>query len=576
MQFFKIIIGAKGKIILFSLVVGLIYILPHILFIFEEGRNYHLFFKTYEDSQFYAARVREKYDGNYFSSDPYIYENKTKPYTHPFLSEYLVGTLGKISGLSIDNLFILGDFIFPVIIFYLFFYFINLFVRSIPLALLGSMAILLAEIPDSLTALVKLKLPVLFLTFNRPISPQFHYLFFVSCLIFIYKSLADCKIVNILFSGIFLGLLFYMYPYFWIYIFMSLVVLSFYLVSKRQFKHIKIIFFICIEALIISIPFWINYLKLMPLPIYHEIMTRLTLQKSHHIIIEKLSISALVLFILFYKNKDYHFFFLFSCLLSGLLCMNQQALSGWTFEPEHWHYYVNKQTAVVAGIVLLDNFLKKARFKGRFIKFISTIGLAFSISIGVSIQIYNYEKNRYIQSRQQHLYEAFVWLENNTDREDVVLASDAVSLLLPIHTHNNIYWSSYIFSYANSDKDILERFFLLARLLGMDENEVMDYILTRTEKGHSDFFGARYAQPTYRKSNKKARVNLPQDLYDYIIQRYRIFKKEDIRMHFSRFRIDYLFFSPYEQLLSKGRFKRESFLDKVYDYQGIQIYRIVK
>lgn len=566
----------KGKIMLSALIVGMIYILPHIFFIFEEGKNYHLFFKTYEDSQFYAVRVREVYDGNYFSSDPYIYENKTKPYVRPFLSEYLVGTLGRILGLSINNLFILGDFIFPIIIFYLLFYFLKIIVQSISLSLVGAIAILLAEIPDSLTALVKFTFPNCFLTFSRPISPQFHYIFFVICLIFIYKSLVNSRIINILLSGLFLGLLFYMYSYFWIYIFGGLVILSLYLLFKRQFKQIKIIFFILMEALCISIPFWINYLRLMHLPFYNEIITRVTLQKSHHVIIEKLSILVLITFSLFYKKRSFNFFFLLSFLLSGLLCMNQQVLTGWIFDPENWHVYVNKQMAVVAGVVLLERLLEKIRFRESLARYFLVSGLAFSISMGFIIQVYNYEKKKFEQHNQQNLYEALVWLQDNNKREDVVLASDTVSLLIPIHTHNNVYWSSYLFDYANSDNDILERFFLLARLLGMDDEEVIDYILTHREKGHSDFFGMRYEEPTYKKSNQKAKVNLPQDLYDYIIQRYRAFKKEDINTLLKHFRVDYLFYSPYEQLISKGRFRRQSFLDKVYDSRGVQIYKIIR
>lgn len=193
----------KTKIMPLALIVGAIYILPHVFFILEQGKNYHFFYKVSDDVSLYASRIREVYDGNYLNADPYIYENKTRPYIRPFLSEFLVGILGKILGLSIDNLIIFGDFIFPIIIFYLLFYFINLFVGSLSLSLFGSIAIMLAEIPYSLIALVKLSLPLNTLTFSRPISPQFHYIFFVSCLIFIYKSLLNNKIMDILLSGLF-------------------------------------------------------------------------------------------------------------------------------------------------------------------------------------------------------------------------------------------------------------------------------------------------------------------------------------------------------------------------------------
>ena len=108
---------------------------------------------------------------------------------------------------------------------------------------------------------------------------------------------------------------------------MGLAVLALYLAFKAEFRQIKIILFIVIQALIISIPFWINYLRLLDLSFYNEIMTRLGFRISHHLTIFKLPILSLIIFIVFYKNRDFNFYFLLSFFLSGLLCMNQQVLT---------------------------------------------------------------------------------------------------------------------------------------------------------------------------------------------------------------------------------------------------------
>ena len=552
------------KLLLPALIIGLIYILPHILFISEEGRNYRLFFKTKDDSALYAARVREVYDGHYLIADPFTYENKQRPYVRPFLSELLVGMSGKALGLSIDNLFILGDFIFPVIIFYLLFYFLKLLTKSVPLSLLGSTAILLDAL-YSLIALSKLNLSDSFSTFSRPIAPQFHYIFFVLCLIFIYRSLVNYKARDTLLAGFFLGLLFYMYPYFWTYIFAGLGVLSLYLIFKKEFKRTKIILFILTGAIVISIPYWVNYMRLLDLPFYNEIATRF-FRQSHQPIISKLSVLNLVIFSAFYKKRDFNFFFLLSFLAGSVLCMNQQLLTGWIFEADQWHYYADAQMFVVTGIVLLERLSRNMRFKERFIRLLLVASLTFSISARVIVHIYSYQKKKPAQHQEQELYGALAWLENNTRKDDVVLTSNTVSLLIPAHTHNNIYWSDYMIECPHSDKDILERFFLLARLLGMDENDVISHILTYRIDGHNDFFGIRYRE----------HADLPPDLYDYIIRRYRAFKEEDIKTALTRFRADYLFYGPNERLLSKGKFRDEPFLYKVYDSKGIQIYKIIR
>lgn len=158
----------------------------------------------------------------------------------------------------------------------------------------------------------------------------------------------------------------------------------------------------------------------------------------------------------------------------------------------------------------------------------------------------------------------------------MVLASDTVSLLIPIHTHNNVYWSGFALEYASPDREILERFFLLPRLFGLDEKGVVNYILTDEDKNLTSLFGVGYSRIGW-KILHGIKVSSPQkiqEFYDYTIQHYRIFQKEDIKTILTRFRVDYLFYSPYEQLISKGRFKMQSFLDKIYDYHGIQIYKI--
>lgn len=192
---------------------------------------------------------------------------------------------------------------------------------------------------------------------------------------------------------------------------MDLATLSLFLAFKKEFKQIKIILFILIEAIFISIPFWINYLGLTSLPFYNEMMTRVAFQKTPQIFfIDKFSLLMLVIFIALHRKRDFNFFFLLSFLLSGLFCVNQHILTGWTCEPVAWYYYVNRQVVVIAGILLLERFLEKAKFRERLIRFLLISSITISISIGINTQINNYEENKYIQSQQQHLHEAFVWL----------------------------------------------------------------------------------------------------------------------------------------------------------------------
>jgi hypothetical protein len=284
------------------------------------------------------------------------------------------------------------------------------------------------------------------------------------------------------------------------------------------------------------------------------------------------------LLIFFYKERDFNFYFIGSILIAGLLCTNQQVVSGKDLESWHWYYCTEKTIAIITGIVLLNNFLtKRANFLQRILKGLNygrlkkpflVSSFIFIILSGLYIQLSYYKSVKDSQKERQFLYSAFQWLNDNTEVDSVVLASEPVSLILPVYTHNNVYIARYIYESVVSDSEIMDRFFIFARLFGMDKEEITSYVINHI----NTFFGMRPGDPKYKSLEDFLISN---KVLENITKKYEYFKKEDAFSLLRRFRVDYLFFSPYERNLSKMSPENYPFLHKVYDTKDIRIYKIM-
>lgn len=562
---------SKWKIILFSLIIGAVYLLPHILFKIEMKGNYKIFFASEEEeNEVYTARIREVYDGHYYITDPYIYENKSKPYARAFLPPLISGIFGRIFNLSILQLFIMSNFIFPIFIFLLISYFLFILTKSQNLSLLGSFFILLTDFPESIYFLIRgLNLSPLF---SRLINPLFNFTFFILCLIFTYKALHNIKISFIFLGGLFFGLLFHSDPYFWSYVVVSYFILSIYLISKKSFRQLKALIFIILAGLLISMPYWANVIKVSGFPYFSEVITRHGLYHSYQPTLVKLYIVSILSFSTFYKNRDFNFYFIGSLLIGGFLCMNQQVISGRKLGSHQWYSNMANQITVIAGIVLLNNLLQRISQKfdyKRFKKIFLIFFFCLLIASGFYIQLSYYENTKGEVRKKQFLYHAFMWLNDNTETESVVLADDPVSLILPVYTHNNVYIARYIFESLVSDSEIMDRFFIFARLWGMDEEEIIAYI----KKHRFMFFGVRPGDPKYKNDEDFFILNR---IFENASKKYRYFEKTDILALLKRFRVDYIFYSPYEKEISRVDLNKYPFLYKVYDKGDVQIFKIIR
>ena len=98
-RFFKDRIRNHGLVLMIGVMVGLIYILPHIFFVVSLGGRYEgipMMHTANED--FYLARIQEVVDGRPLLGSPAFYEYKDQPPLSPPVSEILYALPSLVFG----------------------------------------------------------------------------------------------------------------------------------------------------------------------------------------------------------------------------------------------------------------------------------------------------------------------------------------------------------------------------------------------------------------------------------------------------------------------------------------------
>src|SRR3989344_2707362 len=202
MTFFK----KHGMIFILASAIGLLVVAPTISTIWQIGSDFKCVYPMFSnDEDQYLAMTREAYDGYYNFGRVYLKEYKEKPYLQQPLAEIIFAEIAKITNISIPKLFAINDFLLPFI---------------------GVIALyfLLFGITKStvISSIFSTGYYVLFLYwFNRPINPQFSFIFLFLGLLVTWKiienterSLKQYAGWNMLLTVIF-GATFYIYPFVW-------------------------------------------------------------------------------------------------------------------------------------------------------------------------------------------------------------------------------------------------------------------------------------------------------------------------------------------------------------------------
>ena len=604
-------------LILILLIFSLIFFLPHILIPkFLAGKPYYpltlagtpIF--SSDELTWPAAEAREVMDGRIFPTDPIVWEHKNAPSMVAQFPAIIIGLLGKFSG-SINQAYLILSFVLPPLVFLSIFFLTFILTKEYLISSLVSIVIMTLTRPYQFfpplnRTMVEALIGYLTNTFIEPVpfeflrlpNPLLVFPFFVLTIIFLYLALEKKKAVFAVTGGFLFGLLFYIYFYFWTFVGAGLGIFLISSVVKKDWQRIRLLMIFLFTGGIISLFYWVNFFKFQQYPFKEDVLRRAGIEVGRDSSLFRTAQFLIFgfLFSILIKKKNQQFWFLLLFLLGGLVCLNVQLVTGYTFQGDHWTLRViNPWTILMLGFVYFRLLRNKIFYKPltAFLIFIF-LGMDFWIQLSFSKKAYS------VYTLPEEKIAALEWLNKNTPKDSVVVSpSIETNSLIPAYTHNNVYLPNGGVTLA-STKEIIERLYFTYKLFGI-KPDYLDDILTYSQErevlkeencridqclknrsldflekeGAWFFFHMQSVTWKVGFSGWSFKLGLAEEKKQEIVTGYREFLKTKQYLP-KDMRLDYVFFGPNEKHLLGANLDKYSFLSPVFQNQGVKIYQVVE
>ncbi len=538
--------------LLLALAVGVMYVSFHIfafLFISKQGGEYApVLVEGGFDEGYYALRAAEAFDGDFLVGDINLFEYQNSPAFLPILNPLLMAALGRIA-LSMNAAFILSDLIFPaLIVIFSYLIFFELTGRKKPALLFSALCAIapkFALFPSS-AALPFLSSPRE-LYFSRFDYPNITFVFFAAALYAILRALRRRERLTTLIAGCFTGILFYTYFFDWMYVFTALFLMAVIFLFRKRSAELKLLLKIFFIALLISIPYWINFFALIHLPSYGDLIERIGVETGRMFRLEivwtsylRAGIFAFLVSLLWkFQNRGVY---LISLLLPIFFLLNLQVLTGIVPQPDHWHRTQFLALDLAAGLFLLFIFDRvRHTLPSVFLRYASVSVIISLCGYGFFSQ---YATARAVQTSfvvDRETRNAYRWLEENVPEKSVVAA-------LSSRTNNEIVFRTRHFVFVPNGfhtvaptEEVWLRAMSAASLIQLTPEEFRRFIEEQTIY----LFVDQYRNREFNAYFKHIARKIPEDILDR--------KVNDYRKNFYgvsppvSYRLDYILLGSYER-----------------------------
>jgi len=614
-----------GRILFIATVCGLIFVSPHFLisFLQENGSYTPLVAKGVSgpnvEETIYASNIRDVYDGHLIVTDSQLFEHKNDMnIVTPWFPYFLLGLMSKVTG-SVINTVIIGDFLFPALTFLIVYFFVNKITKNYLISILSGVSVLFVSHLFALTT------PQYFINslnpFNVIQSPyyyigrlpftQFTFIFFVLSILATYVALETKKRKFALIAGILGGIQFYTYIYNLFGFSAGIIILFFVYLFRKDYVNLKQILIIGIITFAVSVPYLINFASLISSSEYFDFISKSGVYYGRFNILlfirtifygSLIAVSSILI-----KNRNNSFFILLAFYASGIIGLNIQLITGYNTQPNHYWLVILQPLGVIIFSILLHEIYKRnlvAAFSRNF-RFITIAIIIFLLAHGMLTHI-SFSANTYQRfTLSQSQSELFKWLDQNTNKDDVVaMMSIENNILLPVYTHNNVFLPDALVSSVSTNETI-ERLLILYKLFDVGPEKLahlmsdkyLNASISSYYFSHPDSYENIFWSYYLFHFKYQIRLDMPKDAYLEKIEHtgldpdsvnYIISIPEESRniimtnyLNYSsspsditgKYRIDYIVAGPHEQTISKRNFSQAGFLD-VWSNNDFSVYKI--
>ena len=490
------------------------------------------------------------------------------------MSEIIIAGEAKLLNLTVPQIAVLNDFLFPFL----------------GVLLLYALIFDLTKSKNISCGLSFLFYFIFLSYFNRPTNPQFSFLPFLLALLLVYKIVSqkyDSKkiiILNIL-LGLVFGSLFYIYPFYWTTILVLYAISSIALAfSQKEYRYwIKNWLVFGLTSVLIVLPYLFNLSKSVKSPFFLETSLRQGMVFNHYpaaFFNVALMFACLLLIYLIQKKVENKktLIFIYSLVLSGIILNWQNIITGQYLQFSS-HYY----QPIILFVFLIVAILLKAnpkKFGATCLAIVMMVLIIYKQKDDIRGAFLNIVSPPDISSEQK-LMPMADWFNKNIPKDSAVyILGEDLNWFLPVYTHNNVYWHYYQNMYLISDEESENRW-LLQNFFN-DINE--DFVKSHQNEIWLTKFTASYQNQNVRQkilgsiTGKKYLQSdlVPQKYIDRVLGKYQHFQKLGFEKSLKIYKVDYIILDTNDEKYKKleDQFKKSNFLKLKTEVGNILIFEL--
>lgn len=627
-------------VILSALFVGATYVAPRLAirsYLESRGQSFVPlnFLSMNDDAKGYMGRAREIYDGHFPPTDLFLDQGGPMP-LNPLPPLLWAPFIFLFRG-DMDAAYFLTQFLFAAVLFVLFYALGRITIRdrvwSLALGLVATLTPLARFLSESLFSadrflnnvvknfypLVRTPLDRGFLSrMDDPLLTLPVYLAAVAALFLFWERPTKYRTAG---AGIAVGLLFYTYWHYWVYLVIVVGLMAGYALLTRAHdaQRFRMSVWLAVVLALMAVPFVVNSVLFFRSDVAADWLRRLAPEYGHAVrtsgvlkdYLLYLLFAVAVVAAFFKRQRDRAVLFLVF-ILAMFVGWNVQVATGFLIAPGHWR-------VTYSPILLLIGFnLGYEAFKGynRKIVYGGLVLLMALLMVKKTVNAFEFANpgprvfgNPSVASRPQsyaldrNMVASWRWIEERLPGEPRILSPAFMSSLhLVIYTPARPFLPVYLNTLA-STYEMEERFLAALKLFQMPRERfealiharesdcptlAREFDLPDSSCRSLEYYNVRSGVPVYSEYFVEKRVNkdfgagvdddrvfkrgFPQAKVDELLARY-----DRLRPQWRDVAAEFVYYGPLERsLVGAADFSRERDLEPAYKNAGVEIYRIVR
>jgi hypothetical protein len=433
---------------LVSIFVGLVIVGPNLILMEKLGGEYRGIYFQSEAESHYLAWMKEFSEGRGLSN-PYLYEFKDNvPSTTFTFGEWFLALPAMFLPIPIPSLNLFYKFFLPFLSALLAYFLLFRLTKDKAWSLAGMLAILLGNVLLSFPDIRHIfHLEMIYgdmAIYARPMNPEFSSIVFFTYLHVFLSALEERRKRWFVFLALLFGLSFYVYFFSCTFLLaLNASALGIFIFMK-DWDAVKKISGVIGAGFVLALPVFFHYHTLSQHPYYELWKEKSEIVVSHAPIISTVGAAVALLFAFFIfqkKSIGKREYFLGGLLLATFAAVNQQVLTGLLVQPGHYHWYYNTPIYFFLLFVIAKEF--SSAWNKKIVAIFLFCAAAAASFAGIFIQYSSYTNQLPKIVSEQRYGTVFDWLNQNTEKDSVVLANEALSEFIPVYTDNNVVWAVY-------------------------------------------------------------------------------------------------------------------------------------